>query len=145
MARHLLPVLLVPAAGAVIGVWAEFADLNPPLLLAIAVPAIAVATVSAAHLTAAGARPARYLLMGGALGLLMFALSESTYLVIHLSRGGTFDSDFGDSRAVTALTLLGIHVAVGAVTGLGVGAAVAVVTAAVRAMGRRAPAHSRAA
>ena len=121
-------VVVAPIAALALGVWAEFADLNPPALLAVGLPAIIVSTVSAARALRSTARPAALLLLGVALGTVTFAVTEGTYLAIHFSRGGTLNFESVDSQPAMALALLGIHVAVGALVGAGVGAGLAVLS-----------------
>ena len=121
-------IFLAPIAALALGVWAEFADLSPPVLFAVALPAIIVSTVSAARALRPTARPAVLLLLGVALGTVMFAITEGTYLAIHFSRGGTLNFESVDSQPAMALALLGIHVAVGALVGAGVGVALAVLS-----------------
>ncbi len=124
-------VFVAPIVALAIGVWAEFADLGPPLLLAVAVPAMAVTLASAALLTRAAARPLTIVLLGGAIGLVTFSISEGLYLAIHYARGGTLSFESLDSQPAMAVALFGIHVAVGTVAGLGLGAAGALVAWAV--------------
>jgi len=130
-------IFVAPIAALALGVWAEFADLNPPALFAVALPAIIVSTVSAAYALRSTARPVLLLLLGVALGTVVFAITEGTYLAVHYSRGGTLDFESVDSQPAMALALLGIHVAVGALVGAGVGAGLAVLAIAGRLLGRR--------
>ncbi len=81
--------LAAPIVAVGIGVWAEFADLSPPLLLAVAVPAMAVSLISVA--LAYRVRPLALVLVGVALGFATFAIAEGLYLSIHYTRGGTLD------------------------------------------------------
>ena len=126
--RVIAGVIVAPVVALALGVWAEFADLSPPVLFAVALPAIIVSTVSAARALRPTARPAALLLLGVALGTAMFAITEGTYLAIHFSRGGTLNFESVDSQPGMALALLGIHVAVGAMVGAGVGAGLAVLS-----------------
>lgn len=129
---------VAPAIGVALGVWAEFADLGPPVLLAIATPAIIVSTLSAGYLL--GARPIAFVLIGGLIGLLTFTIAEGGYLALHYARGGSFEDlhvrDCCHSAAPTVAMLLGIHVGVGATLGLAVGAGAAVLVGAGRAVGK---------
>ena len=120
-----LGILSAPIVALGIGVWAEFAELSPPLLLAVAMPAMAVTLFSLA--TAMGAKPLALVLVGAAVGLLTFAVAEGLFLTIHYARGGTLDFESLDSQAAMAAALFGIHVGVGTVAGLALGAAAAVV------------------
>ena len=128
-------VAIAPAAALALGVWAEFADLGPPLLLAVAGPAILISTLSAAYLASGLARPFVVLLLGVAIGVLTFGLTEGSYLAIHLSRGGTLNFEGADSQGAMAAALLGIHAGVGAVVGLAIGCGLALVLYAARALG----------
>ena len=121
-ARWLLAgVLVAPIAALALGVWAEFADLGPLLLLIIAVPAIVVATVSAASLLPAAQRPPALVLLAVLLGTLTFGLTEGSYIAIHLSRGGYLNFEGLGSQRAMAAALIGIHLGVGAVVGAGIG------------------------
>jgi hypothetical protein len=132
-ARLLLAgVLVAPAVGMLTGLWAEFADLGPPLLLAVAVPAIVVSLLSLTQLTARS-HPAAVILSGGALGLVTFSISAGVYIVVHALRGGGFDVN-GDESGGSAAVFFAVHVAVGAVVGLAVGGALAVLTVVGRAL-----------
>ena len=108
-----------------IGVWAEFADLSASLLLAVALPAMAVTLLSVA--LALDLRPIAVIAAGAAIGLMTFAIVEGLYLSIHYARGGTLDFESLDSQAAMAAALFGIHVVVGTVAGLALGAAGAAV------------------
>ncbi|MCH8007427.1 MAG: hypothetical protein IIC91_01045 [Chloroflexi bacterium] len=123
--KLILGILSAPIVALGIGVWAEFAELSPPLLLAVAMPAMAVTLFSLA--TAMGAKPLALVLVGAAVGLLTFAVAEGLFLTIHYARGGTLDFESLDSQAAMAAALFGIHVGVGTVAGLALGAAAAVV------------------
>ncbi len=129
-----LGLLTAPLVALAIAVWAEFADLAPPLLLAFAVPAIVVSTLIAGYLF--GARPIALVLLGGLIGLLTFTIAEGGYLAIHYARGGTLHADCCDSQGATAAVLFGIHVGVGIVVGLGVGAGLALLLIVSRVLGR---------
>ena len=120
-----LGILSAPIVALGIGVWAEFAELSPPLLLAVAMPAMAVTLFSLA--IGIGAKPLALVLVGAAVGLLTFAVAEGLFLTIHYARGGTLDFESLDSQAAMAAALFGIHVGVGTVAGLALGAAAAVV------------------
>lgn len=120
-----LGILTAPIVAFGIGVWAEFADLSPPLLLTVAMPAMAVTLFSLA--TATGAKPLALVPAGAAVGLLTFAVAEGLFLTIHYARGGTLDFESIDSQAAMAAALFGIHVGVGTVAGLALGAAGALV------------------
>jgi hypothetical protein len=124
-ARCLAGLHVVPAAALLLGVWAEFADLGAPLLLAVAVPAIVVSTASAAYVSGAAERPAFVVLIGTLAGALTFAMTEGSYLALHLSRGGRLNFEGADSQQAMAAALLGIHVGVGALVGACVGVAMA--------------------
>ncbi len=132
--RVRLGVLAAPIVALGIGVWAEFADLSPPLLLAVALPAMALTLLSVA--LAFEMRPLPLLLTGVAIGLLTFALAEGLYLSIHYARGGTLDFESLDSQPAMAAALFGIHVAVGTLAGLALGCAGAVVAFALGVRGR---------
>lgn len=129
--------MVAPAVGLGIGVWAEFADLSAPLLLAVALPAMAVALVGTAWRTAIAERPAMLVLLGGALGLVTFLATEGLYLVIHHARGGFLNFEAFESQEAMAAGLLAVHAVVGTVLGLGLGVAVAGVAWLVRASGRK--------
>ena len=121
----MLSILAAPTAALGIGVWAEFADLSPPLLLAVAMPAMAATLFGLANSTAA--KPLALVLLGTVVGFLTFAVAEGLYLTIHYARGGTLDFESIDSQAAMAAALFGIHVGVGTVAGLALGAAGALV------------------
>lgn len=125
-------IVVAPLAGLGLGVWAEFADLNAPLLFAVALPAIIVSALSAASLVRGLPGPLALLLAGVAVGTLTFALTEGTYLAIHFSRGGTVNFEGLGSQRAMALALLGIHVMAGAAIGAGVGAGLAALSMAGR-------------
>ena len=127
--------LTAPIVALGIGIWAEFADLSPTLLLAVALPAMTVTIFSVAF--AYEARPLALLTGGIAIGLLTFAIAEGLYLSIHYARGGTLDFESLDSQPAMAAALFGIHVAVGTLAGLGLGIAGAIVAYVTR---RRTPA-----
>ncbi len=133
-------VLTAPIVALGIGFWAEFADLGPPLLLAVAVPAMTVCLISLA--IAFDLRPIALVVVGAAIGFATFAIAEGLYLAIHYARGGTLDFESLDSQSAMAAALFGIHVAVGTLAGLALGCAGAVVAFAV---GARARTASRAA
>ena len=113
-------ILVAPIVALGIGVWAEFADLSPPVLLAVAMPAMAVTLFSLA--TAMGAKPLTLVLAGAVVGFVTFAVAEGLFLTIHYARGGTLDFESFDSQAAMAAALFGIHVGVGTVAGLALGA-----------------------
>jgi hypothetical protein len=117
---------VAPVVALAIGVWAEFAHLTPPILFAVAVPAIVVSTISTAYIARRVALPIALVLAGALVGVITFALAEGTHVAIHFSRGGTLD--FGDyhSRAAIAAGLIGVHLAAGAMIGAGVGVGLAV-------------------
>jgi hypothetical protein len=137
----LLGLLLSPIASALIAVWAEFADLNPPLLLAAALPAIVISTLSAGYLLRAGT--IAHVAIGAAAGALTLGGAESGYVAIHLARGGFLNFERFDSQGEMAAALIGIHIAAGAAMGLAVGAVVAIsLLAASQARARAASAES---
>jgi hypothetical protein len=119
---------VAPAVALVIGVWAEFADLTPPVLLAIALPAMAVTLAAVAVRYDLGSRPIVLIVAATAIGLLTFAIAEGLYLAIHYGRGGTLDFESIDSQPAMAAALFGIHVAVGALAGFGLGVVSALLT-----------------
>ncbi len=123
--KTVLGILVAPIVALGIGVWAEFADLSPPLLLAVAMPAMAVTLFSLA--TATGAKPLALVLAGAVVGFLTFAVAEGLFLSIHYARGGTLDFESIDSQAAMAAALFGIHVVVGTLAGLALGVAGALV------------------
>ena len=131
----MLGILIAPVVALGIGVWAEFADLSPPLLLAVALPAMAVCLISLA--IAFDLRPAALIVVGAAIGFATFAIAEGLYLSIHYARGGTLDFESLDSQPAMAAALFGIHVAVGTLAGLALGCAGAVVAFAVGVRGRK--------
>ena len=133
-ARVQLGVLAAPIVALSIGIWAEFADLGPLLLLAVALPAMAVSGISVA--LAYGARPLALVLTGAAVGFATFAIAEGLYLSIHYARGGTLDFESLNSQPAMAAALFGIHVAVGILAGLALGCAGAVVAYVAAARGR---------
>ncbi len=121
-------IFVAPAVALAIGVWAELAHLTPPILFAVAVPAIIVSTLVAASFSRRLAWPVALVLAGALVGTITFGLAESTHVAIHFSRGKTID--FGDyhSRAAIGALLIGIHLAAGAMVGAGVGAGLAVLS-----------------
>ncbi len=129
--------LTAPIVALGIGVWAEFAELSPPLLLAVALPAMAVSVISVA--AGYGVRSLALVLAGVAVGFATFAIAEGLYLSIHYARGGTLDFESLHSQPAMAAALFGIHVAVGTVAGLGLGVAGAVVAYTTRLWGRGGP------
>ena len=133
--QALAGILFAPSVALALGVWAEFGDLNPPVLFAVALPAITVSTLSLAYLARQFPWPLALVLAGVVVGTITFGLTEGTYLAIHLSRGGTLNFEAYDSQPAMALALLGIHVAVGSMVGLGVGAGLALLWFASRLFG----------
>ncbi|MEX1253614.1 MAG: hypothetical protein WEE64_04675 [Dehalococcoidia bacterium] len=133
--RLLAGALVAPMAGLATGVWSEFADLGPPVLLAVAVPAIVISLLSLARLSERS-RPIPLILMGGAIGLLTFAISVGLYVALHYVRGGGFDINDEESGG-SAAVFFAVHVAVGAMVGVGVGAAMAVLVVVGRVLGLR--------
>lgn len=129
----MLGVLVAPVVALGIGVWAEFADLGPPLLLAVAVPAMAISLLSLAIVLEL--RPVALVAVGTTIGFATFAVTEGLYLSIHYARGGTLDFESLSSQPAMAAALFGIHVAVGIVAGLALGVAGALVAWAVAARG----------
>ena len=121
----ILGILSAPIVALGIGVWAEFAELSPPLLLALAMPAMAVTLFSLA--IGIGAKPLALVLMGAAIGFMTFAITEGLYLSIPHARGGFLNFEAYGSQRAMAAALFGIHVGVGTVAGLALGAAGAVV------------------
>lgn len=136
----MLGILIAPIVALGIGVWAEFADLSPPLLLAVAFPAMTVCLISLA--IAFDLRPIALAVVGAAIGFATFAIAEGLYLSIHYARGGTLDFESLDSQLAMAAALFGIHVAVGTLAGVALGCTGALVAYAV---GVRARTASRAA
>lgn len=135
--RALLGLLTAPAVAFAIALWAEFADLGPPALLAVAAPAIVVSTVSAGYLFAV--RSIALVLIGGGVGLLTFTIAEGGYLALHYARGGTLNAECCDAQGEMAAVLFGIHVGVGIVVGLVVGGVLALALMAARVLRRRPP------
>jgi hypothetical protein len=127
--------LVAPAAGLATGVSAEFADLGPPLLLAVAVPAIIISLLSTVRLTERS-QPLAFILSGGALGLLTFSLSAGLYIALHALRGGGFDVN-GDESGGSAVVFFAVHVAVGALVGLAIGVAAALLMVVGRVLSQR--------
>ncbi|MCI0777771.1 MAG: hypothetical protein J4N95_06300 [Chloroflexi bacterium] len=123
--KAMLGILVAPVVALGIGAWAEFADLSPALLLAVALPAMTVTLFSVA--LAFDLRPVLVIAAGAAIGLMTFAITEGLYLSIHYARGGTLDFESIDSQAAMAAALFGIHVGVGTVAGLALGAVGALV------------------
>ncbi len=121
--------LAAPIVALGIGVWAEFADLGPPLLLAVALPAMAAGLISLA--IAYDLRPIALVVVGAAIGFATFAIAEGLYLSLHYARGGTLDFESLESQSAMAAALFGIHVAVGTLAGLALGVAGAFVVYAV--------------
>jgi len=130
--------VLAPASGLALGVWAEFDDLNAPLLLGVATPAIALATLAAARLLRV--HPTAVALAGALLGALTLGLSEGVYIAVHRARGGFLNFEAFDSQGEMAAALIAIHAAAGATLGLAVGASLALLLWAGRARGRNRPA-----
>jgi hypothetical protein len=118
-------IFVAPTVALAIGVWAEFAHLTPPVLFAVALPAIIVSTVSAAYLARRQPWPLALVIAGAVLGTITFGLAEGTHVAIHFSRGGTIDFGSYHSRAAIGAMLIGIHLAVGALVGAGTGAGLA--------------------
>ncbi len=129
-----LGILAAPFVALGSGVWAEFADLSPPLLLVVAMPAMAVTLFSL--VMAFDLRPVAVVAAGLAIGLLTFAVAEGLFLSIHYARGGTLDFESLDSQAAMAAALFGIHVGVGTAAGLALGVAGALVAYGVEARRR---------
>ena len=123
--KAVLGLLVAPVVALGIGVWAEFADLSPALLLAVALPAMAVTLFSVALVF--DLRPVAVIAAGVAIGLMTFAITEGLYLSIHYARGGFLNFEAYESQRAMAAALFGIHVGVGAVAGLALGAAGALV------------------
>lgn len=118
--------LAAPLVALGIGVWAEFAELTPPLLLAVASPVILFSTLCAAYLAGVIARPIAPVLLGGAMGLATFSIAAGFYITLHLMRGGGLDLNGADDGGSAGVFFL-VHVAVGTIAGLVLGVAVAVV------------------
>jgi hypothetical protein len=123
--RAALGVVVAPFVGISTGVLAEWVDLNPALLLTIAVPALIISTFAA---SLPDARPQRTAVGGVALGLATFSLSAGVYLAIHYARGGSTESPG---------VFFAVHVGVGAIVGLAVGGAVALAIALSRSLRQR--------
>jgi hypothetical protein len=121
-------IFVAPAVALAMGVWAEAAHLTPPVLFAVAVPAIIVSTLAVASFSRRPPWPLALVVAGALVGTITFGLAEGTHLAIHFSRGKTID--FGDyhSRAAIGALLIGIHLAAGALVGAGVGAGLAVLS-----------------
>ncbi len=132
--KTLLGILAAPITALGIGVWAEFADLSPPLLLAVAIPAMAVTLFSVA--SAFDLRPVAVFAAGAAVGFVTFAITEGLYLSLHYARGGFLNFEAYESQRAMAAALFGIHVGVGTVAGLALGVVGALV-AYVVGVGRR--------
>ena len=115
-----------PAVAIAIGVWAEFAELTPPLLLAVATPAMAVSLLSAAYLRRLATRSLTIVLLGAAIGLLTFSMAAGLYIAIHYARTSGFDLD-EDSDGGSAAVFFFVHVVVGTVAGVVLGVLGAVV------------------
>jgi hypothetical protein len=82
-------------------------------------------------------RPAFVVLIGTLTGALTFAMTEGSYLALHLSRGGRLNFEGADSQQAMAAALLGIHIAVGAMVGVAVGVAMAALVVVGRVLGLR--------
>jgi hypothetical protein len=121
-------IFVAPVVALAIGVWAELAHLTPPLLFAVAVPAIIVSTLAAASFSRRLPWLLALVLAGALVGTITFGLAESTHVAIHFARGKTID--FGDyhSRAAIGALLIGIHLAAGGMVGAGVGVGLAAVS-----------------
>jgi hypothetical protein len=137
MPRLLLAIALILTAALAIGVSAEFADLNQPVLIAIGLPAIAVSAVLASAALPV-ARPPAVFAAGVVAGLALGVAGEGTYLALHFARGGELNFESYDTQREMALALLGIHTLVGLTGGVIVGAALAAAFAFAAIM-RRAP------
>jgi hypothetical protein len=133
--RWVAGALVAPMAGLATGVWAEFADLGPALLLAVAVPAIVISLFSLSRLSDQS-RPIPLTLTGAAMGLLIFAISAGLYIVLHYMRGGGFDVNDEESGG-SAAVFFAIHVGVGVTVGLAIGVAVALLMTVGRALSKR--------
>jgi hypothetical protein len=131
----LVGVLIAPIVALAIGVWAEFAHLTPPVLFAVAVPAIMVSTVNAAYLARRLPWPLALVGAGALVGTITFGLAEGTHVAIHLARGDTLDFKAYHSEAAKAFALIGIHLAAGAMVGAGIGAGLALLWFASRLFG----------
>jgi uncharacterized membrane protein len=119
-------VFAAPIVALGIGVWAEFAGLTPPLLLAVACPVIFLSTLCAAHLAGVTARPVGTVLIGSAIGLATFSIAAGFYIALHLMRGGGLDLNGADDGGSAGVFFV-VHVVVGTVAGLALGCVTAVV------------------
>jgi hypothetical protein len=118
--------LLAPMAGIATGIWAEFADLSPPVLLAATVPAIIVSVLCVARFTGRSDALA-VVLIGAAIGLLTFAISAGLYVAIHYITSGGFDVN-DDESGGSALVFVMVHIGVGTIVGLAIGTLVVLVS-----------------
>jgi hypothetical protein len=121
----LVGALLAPIAGVATGIWAEFADLSPPVLLVVTVPAIVVSVLCVSRLTER-THPLALASIGAVIGLLTFAISAGVYIAIHYVSSGGFDVN-DDESGGSALVFFLVHIGVGTVVGLVIGAFVALV------------------
>ncbi|MEX2159091.1 MAG: hypothetical protein WEB04_06770 [Dehalococcoidia bacterium] len=119
-------VVAAPIVALGIGVWAEFAELTPPVLLAVASPAILLSTLCAAYRAGVTTRPVVTVLLGGAIGLATFSIAAGFYIALHLMRGGGLDLNGADDGGSAGVFFL-VHVAVGTIAGLALGCVVALV------------------
>lgn len=132
MARYAsIGLLAAPGVAIAIGVWAEFADLTPPLLLAVAAPAMALTLLSAAYLRGLATRPLAVVLLGGAIGLATFSFAAGLYIALHLARGGAADLNGADDGGAAAVFFV-VHAVVGTMAGLALGGVGALLAWAVR-------------
>lgn len=129
-----LGLVAAPAAGLGLGIWAEFADLGAPILLVVALPAMAISLASVAVLY--DSRPPAMLIGGVLVGVATFAITEGTYLGLHRARGGFLNYEAYESQEAMAAALFAIHAGLGLAFGLGLGLAAALVAYVARMRGR---------
>ncbi len=129
--RPVLGLVVAPVVAIAIGLWAEFAELTPPILFTVSIPVITVSALSLAYLAQQRIPMALALVLPGAVvGVVTFGLAEGTHVLLAVARGS--ELEFGDyqSRAAIATGLIVVHLAAGAMVGAGVGVALAVLYAA---------------
>lgn len=122
---------MAPLVAIGVGVWAEFAELTPPVLFAVSIPVIIVSASSLAYLLQQRMSMVLALVLACALvGVVTFGLAEGTHVAIHLARGKTFELEAVDPQWAKGAFLIGVHVVAGALIGFGVGVGLAVLYAA---------------
>jgi hypothetical protein len=100
-------VFCVPAAALVAGIaaeWLDFRALRYPLLFMVGAGVLATAFALFGH-----ERTLRAFALTALLGVATWAAAEAIYVVIHATRGETFDADRFGPQWAQALGLIGVH------------------------------------